>query len=144
MGFMNTAAVCRMILCAVFAGGFWLTFPGEAEPSGEEKPTLDVSKKEIQAFAKANVKVAKVQTAFTKRDGSKTIDLNAPVEELPKDQKIPTIQAIEAQGLTVEKYDNLLEAYKSDEIFRSQVVRAILNLQPDPEPLEEGKQKRLR
>jgi hypothetical protein len=133
---MRTSAVCQMILCAIFAGGFWLAFPGAAEPSrGEEKTVVDLSNEEIQAFAKANVKVAKIQTASAKRDGSKVIDLNAPIEELPKEKKIPTIQAIEAQGLTVAKYNKLLKAYQSDEEFRSQVVRAFLNLHPEPDPL---------
>lgn len=129
---MSTSAVYRMIVCAIFIGGSWMAFPGMAESSrGEAKPLVNENEM-VQAFAKANVKVAKIQTAFAKKGGSEVIDLNVPIDDLPKEKRIPTIQAIEAQGLTVAEYNKLLRAYKTNEDFRSLVVREILNLHPDP------------
>jgi hypothetical protein len=129
---MSISAVYRMIVCAIFAGGFWIAFPDMAESSrGEAKPLVN-DHEMVQAFAKANVKVAKIQTASAKKDGREVIDLNAPIDDLPKEKRIPTIQAIEAQGLTVAEYNKLLGAYKTNEDFRSLVVREILNLHPDP------------
>ena len=135
---MSTSAVGRMFLCSILtAGVFWFAVPAAAGPSrGEEKAVLDVSNEEIQAFAKANVKVAKIQTASANKEGNRIVDLNAPIDQLPQEKQIPMIQAIEAEGLTVGKYNKLLMAYKLNEAFRSQVVRAILNLHPDPEPLK--------
>jgi hypothetical protein len=128
-----------MTLGTMFALGLWLASPGIVGSSfgeeqmvvkldGGEKSVRDLTNEELQAFAKAQVKVAKIQTSSVKKDGSKTIDLNVPVEELPEGQKVSTIQAIEAQGLTVSAYNQLMKAYKADEDFRSEVVRAILNL----------------
>jgi hypothetical protein len=132
MLFRGTSAVCRIIVCAIFAGGYCIPFPDMAEASrGVAKP-LNNKTEEVRAFAKANVKVAKIQTASAKKDGREVIDLNAPIDDLPKDKKLPTIQAIKAQGLTVAKYNTLLRAYKTNEDFRSLVVREILNLHPDP------------
>jgi hypothetical protein len=134
---MSTSAFSRMILCGILTGGFWFAVSDAAEPGrGEEKAVPDVSNEEVQAFAKANVKVAKIQTASANEEGNRIVDLNTPIDQLPQEKQIPTIQAIEAEGLTVGKYNKLLNAYKVNEDFRSQVVRAILNLHPDPEPLE--------
>ncbi len=122
-----------------------MALPAMADISqSEEKAkadTSDISKKEIQAFAKVNRKIAQIRTAAAKRDGSRIIDLNAPIEKVPEGRKIPTIQALEAHGLTVEQYNQLLTAYKIDEDFRRQVVRALINLQPDPEPRGTGTRK---
>jgi len=130
MRFMNISAMYRLMAYTLLAGGFWMTGSRMFDVSRVEAKT--VGQKEVQAFAKANVKVASIQTAFAEENSKKVIDLNIPVDELPSEKKIPTIQAIEAQGLTVAEYNELLEAYKTDEDFRSQVVRALLNLQPNP------------
>lgn len=127
---MNISAMYRIMAYTLVAGGFLMTVSGMFESRRVEAQT--VGQEEVQAFAKANVKVAKIQTAFAEKNGNEVIDLNIPVDKLPKEKKIPTIQAIEAQGLTVAEYNELLEAYKTNEDFRSQVVRALLNLHPDP------------
>lgn len=127
---MNISAIYRIMAYTLVAGAFWMTGSGMLVSSRVEAQT--VSQEEVQTFAKANVKVARIQTAFAENNGNEVIDLNIPVEELPREKKIPTIQAIEAQGLTVAEYNELLEAYKTNEDFRTQVVRALLNLHPDP------------
>lgn len=127
---MNISAMYRFMAYTLVAGGFWMTVSGMFESNRVEAQT--VGQEEVQAFAKANVKVAKIQTASAEKSGNEVIDLNIPVDKLPEEKKIPTIQAIEAQGLTVAEYNELLEAYKTNEDFRNQVVRALLNLHPDP------------
>lgn len=95
---------------------------------GGENIGPEFDKETIQAFAKAQVKVTRIQTAMVDRDGGKPIDPNVPIKELPQRVKIPATHAIEAQGLTVETYDKLLGEYKTNDALRRQVVRALVNL----------------
>lgn len=119
------------VLCMVVAAGLFLAPPvtaGAGRDMGEGGARF--SKEEVQAFAKAQVKVTRIQTSMAKDQGAAKVNPNVPVGKLPREIKQPTVQAIQEHGLTVETYDRILEAYKADEDLRKEVVRATINLYP--------------
>jgi len=132
MWFLCGLRVQWLMVAGMLTMGFWLIMVGIFEfPHGQEVYAQQYNNKEIQAFAKAQIKITKIQTAFKNKEGGrKIVDLTTPVGELPQEIQQHTIQAIEAEGLTVETYNKILETYKTNEIFRSKVVRAIVNLYP--------------
>jgi hypothetical protein len=119
------------VLCMVVAVGLFLVPPVAAGTSRNmEEAGAGFSKEEVEAFAKAQVKVTRIQTSMAKGQGAAKVNPNISIRELPQEVKRPTMQAIRDQGLTVETYDRILEAYKADEDLRKEVVRATINLYP--------------
>jgi hypothetical protein len=119
------------VLCMAVAAGLFLASPvtaGTSRDMGEGGAGF--STEEVQAFAKAQVKVTQIQTSIAKDLGAAKVNPNVPVGKLPREIKQPTVQAIQEHGLTVETYDRMLEAYKADEDLRKEVVRATINLYP--------------
>lgn len=126
---ITISQVYRMTLSTLLIVGLCIASPVMSGMSfGGENFGQKFSNETIQAFAKAQVEVTRIQTEMGQRDGGKPIDPNVSIKELPPKIKVPAIQAIEGQGLTVETYDELLEAYRANEDLRRQVVRALVNL----------------
>lgn len=89
----------------------------------------EASDDQVQAFAKAHVEVTRIHsTAQVDKELPKTIaQINA--ESVPhKETRERIIQAIEAEGLTVDDYNALMETYQTSENFRSEVTMTILDL----------------
>lgn len=112
--------VVTLGFCVALIGG-----PGIG--AGQDGAMPDASDEDVLAFAKAHVEVNRIHTT-AEGDLPPTIT-RIDRDSVPhKETRKRMVQAIEATGLTLDTYNDLMEAYQTNEDFRSKVALTTLDL----------------
>lgn len=114
---------------AVILLGLWFVVGAGLSPAlaeSEKKVDVDLSQEKALAFAKAQREVNRIYSRSDLVDGNSPIKIEP--DALPKDVWKAMIGAIKSEGLTLDEYNALMDAYRSHEGFRSRVVAATVQL----------------
>lgn len=122
-----------VVQCLFVIGGASLALAGwPGLGIGQEEGNLpDASDDQVMAFAKAHVEVTRIHsTAELETDANlPTTVAEIDADSIPsKEIREEMIQAIEEEGLTLDDYNAMMQAYQTNEDFRSKVVMMVLDL----------------
>lgn len=123
---MKHATLTHLIGAAVTAAA--LTFAGAAAaqnqaPTPQQQAPAQVSDQELKSFAEATVEVQKISQDYEPRIQSAP-DQQAG-QELRQQAQAEMVSAVEAKGLTVEKYQEIYHLAQLDPQVRQRVASMI-------------------
>ncbi|TVQ34795.1 MAG: DUF4168 domain-containing protein [Geminicoccaceae bacterium] len=120
-------AIPRSYTLGLVFGAFGLALVTAMPPAaGDTVPLPDVSLDEIDSerlerFAKASLRVEAIRDEWS--DQVEATADPAEIRELHEAQEAAIVEAVEAEGLTIEEYDALFTLVETNEVFAAEVLR---------------------
>jgi post-segregation antitoxin (ccd killing protein) len=125
---MLRSSVMTVMLALVSIAGAPLTW-AQSEQAPTERPTATYSDAELKSFAAAAVNVHRINSNYLPKLAEASPDEQRQIEKQALQE---TTQAVEKQGLTSDKYDEILTAAQSKPEVAKKVEKYLNETPPKP------------